>query len=116
MPDMLKLSEFDGVKNARKINLDTVAQALTEEQRKTILSGVDMRQFVKIFEDEETMRTAKIFFANGMNISATARALYMHRNTLIYRLRAIYKKTGLNLHNFEMAITFKLLYSIYKVR
>ena len=49
-----------------------------------------------------------------MNISLTARNTYMHRNTLMYRLHRIRQITGLDLRNFEMAVTFQILYFLYK--
>lgn len=108
MPDMPQLTQ--------NTSLESVLKTLSKEQREKILSGVDMRRFVKIFEDAEMMRTAEALFANGMNVSATARALYMHRNTLMYRLKVICKKTGLNLQNFDMAVTFRLLHITYNLR
>lgn len=116
MPDMLRLSGFPPASDTEEINLETALEALTKEQREKFVSGVDMRRFVKIFEDSEMMRTLDAFFANGMNVSATARALYMHRNTLMYRLKAIRKRTGLNVQSFDAAVTFKLLYIMYNLR
>lgn len=58
--------------------------------------------------DTETLNAADKFFQNNLNISETARQLYVHRNTLIYRLEQIEKKTGLDLRNFEDALTFKI--------
>ena len=48
------------------------------------------------------------FFDNNLNISETARRLYVHRNTLVYRLEKIQKKTGLDVRVFEDALTFKI--------
>ena len=58
--------------------------------------------------DTETLAAAEKFFQNNLNISETSRQLYIHRNTLIYRLDQIQKKTGLDLRNFEDALTFKI--------
>ena len=59
------------------------------------------------FEDEELI-TVYTFFNNNLNISETARQLYVHRNTLVYRLEKIQKKTGLDVRVFEDALTFKI--------
>ncbi len=59
-------------------------------------------------KDEESINTINQFFQNNLNISETARQLYVHRNTLTYRLDKIEKMTGLDVKNFEDAVTFKI--------
>ncbi len=58
--------------------------------------------------DEETLTTINKFFENSLNVSETSRQLYIHRNTLVYRLDKLQKTTGLDLRVFEDAITFKI--------
>ena len=58
--------------------------------------------------DEETLTTISKFFENSLNVSETSRQLYIHRNTLVYRLDKLQKSTGLDLRVFEDAITFKI--------
>jgi carbohydrate diacid regulator len=58
--------------------------------------------------DPETMNTIMKFFENNLNVSETSRQLYVHRNTLVYRLDKIQKLTGLDLRNFDDAIIFKV--------
>ena len=58
--------------------------------------------------DEETLGTINRFFQNNLNIAETSRQLHMHRNTLIYRLEQIQKRTGLDIRLFEDAMTFKI--------
>jgi carbohydrate diacid regulator len=58
--------------------------------------------------DEETLVTINKFFENNLNVSETSRQLYIHRNTLVYRLDKLQKSTGLDLRVFEDAITFKI--------
>ena len=58
--------------------------------------------------DEETLTTIDKFFDNSLNVSETSRQLYIHRNTLVYRLDKLQKSTGLDLRVFEDAITFKI--------
>lgn len=60
-----------------------------------------------MFDDEE-LQTVFTFFDNNLNISETARQLYIHRNTLVYRLEKIQKRTGLDVRAFEDALTFKI--------
>jgi len=58
--------------------------------------------------DNETILTIQKFFENNLNVSETSRLLYVHRNTLVYRLDKIQKITGLDLRNFDDAIIFKV--------
>lgn len=58
--------------------------------------------------DDETMITIQKFFENSLNISETARQLYIHRNTLVYRLERLEKMIGLDIRKFEDAMTFKI--------
>lgn len=64
--------------------------------------------------DEETLTTINKFFENSLNVSETSRQLYIHRNTLVYRLDKIQKITGLDLRVFEDAITFKIALMVVK--
>ena len=80
------------------------------------------RMFIKeIFDgkspddfDEETLTTINKFFENSLNVSETSRQLYIHRNTLVYRLDKLQKSTGLDLRVFEDAITFKIARMVVK--
>ena len=80
------------------------------------------RMFIKeIFDgkspddlDDETLVTINKFFENNLNVSETSRQLYIHRNTLVYRLDKLQKSTGLDLRVFEDAITFKIALMVVK--
>ena len=64
--------------------------------------------------DRETLFTIHKFFENNLNVSETARKLFVHRNTLVYRLEKIKKLTGLDLREFDDAITFKVALMVKK--
>lgn len=64
--------------------------------------------------NEEMLHTIDMFFAKDLNLSDTARQLYIHRNTLVYRLDKIQRQTGLDLRRFEDAITFRMLLMLGK--
>ena len=64
--------------------------------------------------DRETLQTIQAFFENNLNVSETSRKLFVHRNTLVYRLEKIRKLTGLDLREFEHAITFKVALMVKK--
>lgn len=77
-------------------------QSLCEMFIREVFSGRDLDI------DEETLQTVDRFFENDLNISETARQLYIHRNTLVYRLERFEKIVGLDVRKFEDAMTFKL--------
>lgn len=77
--------------------------SICENFLKEIFGGEVPRTF-----DEETTATINKFFQNNLNIAETSRQLHMHRNTLIYRLEQIEKRTGLDIRKFEDAMTFKI--------
>jgi carbohydrate diacid regulator len=64
--------------------------------------------------DDETLYTINKFFENSLNVSETSRQLYIHRNTLVYRLDKLQKSTGLDLRVFDNAITFKIALMVVK--
>ncbi len=64
--------------------------------------------------DEETLFTIQRFFENNLNVSETSRGLFVHRNTLVYRLEKIKKLTGLDLREFDDAIVFKVALMVKK--
>ncbi|ONI48121.1 MAG: CdaR family transcriptional regulator [Candidatus Epulonipiscioides saccharophilum] len=68
-----------------------------------VLKGKKITHF-----DEETLSTVNKFFENSLNVSETSRQLYIHRNTLVYRLDKLLKMTGLDLREFDDAIVFKI--------
>ncbi|MFT9057314.1 MAG: helix-turn-helix domain-containing protein, partial [Ethanoligenens sp.] len=64
--------------------------------------------------DQETLFTIQRFFENNLNVSETSRKLFVHRNTLVYRLEKIKKLTGLDLREFDYAIIFKVALMVKK--
>lgn len=78
-------------------------KSLCEMFLKEVFSGKVTEQF-----EEEELLTVYTFFENNLNISETARQLYVHRNTLVYRLEKIQKRTGLDVRIFDDALLFKI--------
>ena len=64
--------------------------------------------------ESETLDTIQCCFDNNLNVSETARQLFIHRNTLMYRIEKVRKFTGLDVRNFDQAIVFKLAMVIHK--
>lgn len=77
--------------------------SLCEMFLQEVFNGNAVEQF-----DKETLTTVNAFFENNLNISETARQMYLHRNTLGYRLEKIVKTTGLDVRKFDDALTFKI--------
>lgn len=71
------------------------------------------RRNAKLF-NEEMLQTIEMFFRKDLNLSDTARQLFIHRNTLVYRLDKVLRQTGLDLRHFDDAVTFKILYELKK--
>ena len=71
------------------------------------------RRTAKLF-NEEMLQTIEMFFRKDLNLSDTARQLFIHRNTLVYRLDKVQRQTGLDLRHFDDAVTFKILYELKK--
>ena len=66
------------------------------------------RKTARLFNDE-MLHTIERFFSKDLNLSDTARQLYIHRNTLVYRLDKVQRQTGLDLRKFDDAVTFKMM-------
>ena len=63
--------------------------------------------------DDEIVSTAYKFFENNLNVSETSRQLFIHRNTLVYRIEKLQKATGLDVRTFDDALTFKIAMMVY---
>lgn len=83
-------------------------EQLNADQRVEIENSVVGTEISKILNDQELFESLKSFFANNLNISETSRNTFVHRNTLVYRLDKIQKLTGLDVRNFEDAISMRL--------
>lgn len=91
--------------------LEDIPKIRVEEYLSMITSG----NSVEIFNDKEMIETADEFFKNDLNLSETARKLFLHRNTLTYRLDKIENLTGLDIRKFDDAVTFKSALILYNL-
>ncbi len=107
---------FDGEKCI--INYDNLGIARLIYQLPTTLCELFLTEVFKKESldalDSETLYTIQKFFENNLNVSETARQLYVHRNTLVYRLDKVRKLTGLDLRIFDHAIVFKVALMVKK--
>lgn len=104
--DVYSYKEYALVKILAEVKTDTFARYAAS----LIDDG-----FRAVLDDGELMTTAEMFMKNSLNISETSRSMYMHRNTLIYRLDKIEKATGLNIRQFNDAFTFRLIHLMHKL-
>lgn len=91
--------------------LEDISETKLEEYLSILLEG-DARELLK---DEDMVNTAEEFLENSLNVSETSRNLYMHRNTLMYRLDKIERVMGLNLRKFSDAVTFRIITILNKL-
>lgn len=107
---------FDEEKNI--INYDNLGIARLIYQLPTTLCELFLSEVFKKESidslDQETLYTIQKFFENNLNVSETSRQLYVHRNTLVYRLDKVRKITGLDLRIFDHAIVFKVALMVKK--
>ncbi len=100
------------------INYDNLGIARLVYQLPTTLCDMFLKEVFKRGSidslDQETLFTIQKFFENNLNVSETSRKLFVHRNTLVYRLEKIKKLTGLDLREFDDAIVFKVALMVKK--
>ena len=95
-----------------KLGIGRLIHQLPEEPCRLFLSET-FGSFDPASFDEETALTIRTFFETNLNISETARKLYLHRNTLVYRLEKLHQQTGLDLRSFEEAMSFRMAMMVY---
>ena len=104
-----------GVHSYREFLLIKMLEDIPKNKLESYLSEIVDENFREVFEDEEMLETAEEFLRSSLNVSETSRNLYMHRNTLLYRLDKLEKATGLNIRSFSDAVSFRLLIAIRRL-
>ena len=92
-----------------RLMLERFLMNVSREEGQHYHSLLFNRKTAKLF-NEEMLQTIDMFFRKDLNLSDTARQLFIHRNTLVYRLDKVQRLTGLDLRHFDDAVTFKILY------
>lgn len=80
---------------------------------KCLPAASGLQPYADAFADAELIKTCMCLLENDLNVSRTAKKLYMHRNTLIYRIAKLKRLTGLDARVFADAVTFMILYRCY---
>ncbi len=104
-----------GVCSYREFVLIKMMEDVSQSKLEEYFADLTDENFREIFEDEEMLTTAEEFLRSSLNVSETSRGLYMHRNTLLYRLDKIEKATGLNIRTFSDAVSFRVLTIIHRL-
>ena len=99
----------------REFILVKMLEDISENKLAEYLADITDENSREIFENEEMLGTAEEFLRCSLNVSETSRNLYMHRNTLLYRLDKIEKATGLNIRLFSDAVSFRVLTLIHRL-
>ena len=92
----------------RNLLLERFLNDVSPDMGSSYNSRIFNRKTARLFNDE-MIHTIETFFDNSLNLSETARKLYIHRNTLVYRLEKVQHAIGLDLRNFDDAVTFKMM-------
>ncbi|MBQ6373944.1 MAG: helix-turn-helix domain-containing protein [Clostridia bacterium] len=92
----------------RNLLLERFLNDVSPDMGASYNSCIFNRNTARLFNDE-MVHTIETFFDNSLNLSETARKLYIHRNTLVYRLEKVQHAIGLDLRNFDDAVTFKMM-------
>ncbi len=94
--------------------LSKVLSEAVESRADSLPSGRELTPYIEAFGDKDLVETCFALFENDLNVSKTAVGLYMHRNTLIYRIAKLKRLTGLDVCKFADAVSFIILYRSYQ--
>ncbi|MCH5155701.1 MAG: helix-turn-helix domain-containing protein [Clostridiales bacterium] len=111
-------AEFDPLSDIysyKEYALIKTLSSLTAADKERYVKTVLDRSYREVLSDNELMTAAEAFIKHSLNISEASRHMYVHRNTLIYRLDKIERLTGLNIRNFNDAMTFRMACLVYKM-
>ena len=107
--------EGGNVHSYREFVLVKILEGVAESKLAEYFSDLTDEHFMEVFNDEEMVSTAEEFLRTSLNVSESSRNLYVHRNTLLYRLDKIEGATGLNLRDFGDAVSFRVLTLIHRL-
>ena len=103
----VKYDSKETICDEKKLILEGLIDSISEDMKSKIADDFNSK-IAKL--DNEMIRTIEVFFECGLNLSESAKALYIHRNTLIYRLDKIQKVTSYDIREFNNAMIFKIIF------
>ena len=107
----IKYNIIESIFDSDKLILEGIIDSVSDKMKQDIYDKFK-NGIAKL--DNEMIRTMEVFFKCGLNISEAAKELYIHRNTLIYRLDKIQKYTNYDIRNFNEAVLLKIIFFIWK--
>ena len=107
----IKYNIIENIFDSNKLILEGIIDSVSDEMKNDIYERFK-KGISKL--DNEMIRTIEVFFKYGLNLSEAAKELYIHRNTLIYRLDKIQKYTNYDIRNFNEAVLLKIILFIWK--
>ncbi|MGN1104244.1 MAG: helix-turn-helix domain-containing protein [Candidatus Coproplasma sp.] len=94
--------------------MNAVLEYVIKNNPRIVLSALtDNKALDRVFSDEGLVSSCMCLFENNLNVTLAAEKMYMHRNTLIYRIKKVERLTGLNVTAFSDAVDFIILYRAY---
>ena len=93
--------------------LNDLIDCATADKLPCVTEGRDLKHYARAFRDGDLVNSCLALIENDLNVSRTASKLYMHRNTLIYRISKMKSLTGLDVLSFEGAASFVILYKYF---
>ncbi len=79
----------------------------------SLYSMLSSQNILKVLEDEELLLSARVLFDNNLSIGDASKQIYIHRNTMVYRIEKIQRLIGLDIRNFDDAMTLRALIILY---
>lgn len=107
----IKYNIIESIFDANKLILEGIIDSVSDKMKQNIYDRFE-NGISKL--DNEMIRTMEVFFKCGLNLSEAAKELYIHRNTLIYRLDKIQKYTNYDIREFNEAVLLKIIFFIWK--
>ncbi len=113
--DLLKLIQFNKKPGLYFLDNYEIIKIINLISKETIFNYLERNDYISIFNklDKQSLETIKSYYDNNFSISKTSEKLFIHRNTLIYRLEKIKNNTGFNLQNIDESIMFRIIMIMY---
>lgn len=111
----MRFHRRDHIFEYSKQTLERIVDCIPEKEKERLLRGFFGKKSESSLS-EETLETVRVFFQNDLNLTAASKQLYIHRNTLNYRLDKIRKDFGLDLRSFQDAVIFRVITEIASER
>ena len=93
--------------------LNIMLNSMGHECPDSLYSMLNSQKVLDVLEDEELLHSARSFFDNNLSIGEASKQIYVHRNTMVYRIEKIQRLIGLDIRKFDDAMTLRALIILY---